>query len=641
MCGVAGIFDLSGERPIDRSALRRMTDALSHRGPDGEGYFHAPGLGLGHRRLAVIDRDGGAQPFVASDGESALAYNGEIYNYEDLRLELAASGVRLRTRSDTEAAAELLLRRGLAAVDAFAGMFAFAWWTPKTKSIALVRDRFGEKPLYYTVTPDNFLVFASELGAILASGLAQPGRSPEALHDFFLFGYCPDPKTIYKNILKLPPATILIANRGEQPTLRKYWRADFTPDNSLTMASAKEKLISLVDETVAREMRADAPLGAFLSGGVDSSAIVASMAQGGRHVTTFTVGFDSSGNDERQLAARTARRHSTEHREELVSVDATEMIDRIAAIYGEPFADPSAIAACAISAAARKSATVALSGDGGDEIFGGYRRYWRFAAEEQIRRLAPTRMRRRIFGAAGAIYPKLDWAPQPFRLKTTLQALGEPSAAAYARAVSTSLPDRLDGILSADFKASLAHYDPVAPIAAACDPSLDPVSAAQKIDIETWLPGRMLVKIDRAAMARGLEVRAPFLDHRLAEWAFRLPASLKIRGREGKRILKASQETRIDADILYGPKRGFAPPIALWLRQPNGPIDRLRQSQAWSREGHFAPGAVSRMIDRHISGVSDCSQELWMLIMFDAFMRLESERNSLTRSASALGDCAA
>lgn len=641
MCGVAGIFDLGGERPIDRAALRRMTDALSHRGPDGEGYFYAPGICLGHRRLAVIDREGGVQPFVASDGESALAYNGEIYNYEDIRRQLAANGARLRTKSDTEAAAELLLRRGVAAVDNFAGMFAFAWWDARAKSVALVRDRFGENPLYYTVTPDNFLVFASELGAILTSGLASQDRSPEALHDFFMFGYCPDPKTIYKNIFKLPPATILLARRGEQIALRKYWRANFTPDNSLTMASARTELLALIDETVAREMRADAPLGAFLSGGVDSSAIVASMAQNGRRVSTFTVGFDDVRSDERSLAARTARRYSTDHRDEFVSVDASAMIDRIAAIYGEPFADPSAIAAHAISAVARKTATVALSGDGGDEIFGGYRRYWHFAAEENIRRMAPTGMRRLIFGAAGAVYPKLDWAPQPLRLKTTLQALGEPSAAAYARAVSTSLPDRLDGFLSADFKASLAHYDPIAPVAEAYDPSLDPVAAAQKIDIETWLPGRMLVKIDRAAMAHGLEVRAPFLDHRLAEWAFRLPPSLKIRTRQGKRILKASQAGRIDSEILYGPKRGFAPPIAQWLRQTDGPLDRLRQSHAWSRDGHFAPDAVHRMMDRHIRGVCDYSQELWMLIMYDAFMRLESERSALSRRAPARGDCAA
>jgi asparagine synthase (glutamine-hydrolysing) len=277
-----------------------------------------------------------------------------------------------------------------------------------------------------------------------------------------------------------------------------------------------------------------------------------------------------------------------------------------------------------VSAAARKHVTVALSGDGGDEIFGGYRRYAFFQKEERVRRLAPQTLRRATFGLAGALYPKLDWAPRPFRLKTTLQSLGERTANAYARAISTSLPDRLSAMLSPDFTTQLGSYDPYSPIFdAAGREQLDPISLAQKIDLETWLPGRMLTKVDRASMAHGLEVRAPFLDHRLAEWAFRLPAEMKIGQGGGKRILKAAQEKRVGRDILYRPKQGFSPPLAKWLRAPDGPASRLKESRLWSEAGCFKTAAVNTMIERHQRGASDYSQELWMLIMFDAFLRNE------------------
>lgn len=623
MCGIAGIFDLKGDRAIDQAALRRMTDAIAHRGPDGDGFFSAQGIGFGHRRLAIIDIEGGAQPFIASDGASALIYNGEIYNYRELRAKHAERGLRLKTRSDTEALAEGLLHEKNKYLDEVRGMFAFAFWNAAERRLTLARDRFGEKPLYYAETPDGFLIFASEIGAIRASGLAPLTHSAEALHDYFLFGYVPDPKTIYKGVFKLPPGSLLQVRRGEPVAITRYWRARFEPDSAMTLETARRSLLEIFDDAVASELESEVPLGAFLSGGVDSSSIVASIAQSGRSLTTCTIGFDDEASDERAFARATASRYSARHFEDVVSLDASSLIDRIASVYGEPFADASALPTYLVSAAARKHVTVALSGDGGDEIFGGYRRYAMFRGEETLRRLAPQFLRQATFGAAGALYPKLDWAPRPFRLKTTLQALGERSASAYARAVSTSLPDRLARMVSADFADSLGDYDPLSPILdAAGDGNLDPISLAQKIDIETWLPGRMLTKVDRASMAHGLEVRAPFLDHRLAEWAFKLPPRLKI-GRGGKRILKAAQEDRIDKEILYRPKQGFSPPLAKWLRDPAGPILRLGDSQLWSDTGCFATAEVQAMIDRHRRGVSDNSQELWMLVMFDAFLRHE------------------
>ncbi len=625
MCGIAGIVDLKGDREIDARALKRMTDAIAHRGPDGEGFFAEPGVGFGHRRLAIIDLAGGAQPFQSADGGGVLITNGEIYNYRDLKRRFADSHIRLRTNSDTEVMAEGLNRFGPEFVNDLRGMYAFAWWSRRDRVLTLGRDRLGERPLYYAQSPDGFLLFASEIGAIRASGLVPLRRRLDALSDYFLYGYVPDPKSVYENIFKLPPGSLLSVSAGRAPpTPRRYWRAEFNINREKTFESAKTTLIELLDDAVRAQMVADVPLGAFLSGGVDSSAIVASMAGDGATATTCTIGFDNTSFDERAYAREIAARYKTAHHEEVVSVDAAVLIDKIAAAYGEPFADASALPTYQVSAAARRHVKVALSGDGGDEIFGGYRRYGFFAREESVRRLAPLLLRRATFGAAGAIYPKLDWAARPLRLKTTLQALGESSTDAYARAVSTSLPDRLRRMASSDFLDAIRHYDPLSPIRdAAGDAKLDPVSLAQKIDIETWLPGRMLTKVDRAALAHGLEVRAPFLDHRLVEWALSLPPKFRFGAGVGKRILKGALEPRIGRDILYRPKQGFSPPVAAWLRAEKGPADRLMESDAWRNSGYFSPKTVDRMIHDHRRGVSDYAQELWMLIMFDAFLRRE------------------
>lgn len=625
MCGIAGIVDLEGERAIDARALKRMTDAVAHRGPDGEGFFEAPGIGLGHRRLAIIDIDGGAQPFTTGGGDSVLAYNGEIYNYRDLRRHLRDSGVRLRTNSDTEALAEGLRQQGAGFIGALRGMFAFANWDHRTKTLMLARDRLGEKPLYYAVTPNGFLIFASEIGAITTSGMMPLRHSVGALSDYFLYGYVPDPQSIYEGVFKLPPGSILTCTRGKPPALSRYWRPSFEISHGASFEQSTSALLELFDDAVMAQTVADAPLGAFLSGGVDSSSIVASLGKAGGAPTTCTIGFDDAAFDEREVARKTATRYGANHHEDVVRVDAAALIDRIAKIYGEPFADASALPTYEVSKAARRHVKVALSGDGGDEIFGGYRRYPFFVVEERFRRMLPQGLRRAGLGAAGALYPKLDWAPRPLRLKTTLQALGEECAAAYARAVAVSLPDRLAAMLSDDFiKAAQAH-DPLAPIRnAIAGKRLDPLSLAQAIDLETWLPGRMLTKVDRASMANGLEVRAPFLDHRLVEWALTLPPSFRLGKEGGKRILKAAQKPRLDHEILYGAKKGFSPPLAAWLRAANGPIDRLRQSRAWKQSGCFEPKAVDAMIARHQNGASDYSQELWMLIMFDAFLGQET-----------------
>ena len=623
MCGIAGIFDLHGEREIDRDALKRMTAALFHRGPDGEGYFVAPGIGLGHRRLAIIDRKGGAQPFHAQTGGAVLTYNGEIYNYQALAARL--SGVSLRTRSDTELLAEGLALKGPEYIHDLRGMFAFGLYEPQNKRLTLARDRLGEKPLYYAEIGDGFLIFASEIGALLASGLISASLDPRAAADYFYYGYVPDPNSIYRGVCKLPPATRLIADRGRPPRLERYWRPVFAQTMAPPFEEAAEMLRAKVDAAVKLQMLSDAPLGAFLSGGVDSAGIVSAMAETGAQPIACTIGFDEDTHDERAAAREIAEKFRAVHYEAVAECAAAALIDKVAAAMGEPYADASALPSYLVAEAARRHVTVALTGDGGDEIFAGYRRYPFFLAEEKMRDLAPAPLRAGIFGPLGAAYPKLDWAPRYLRAKTTFQAMARSSAEGYAAAAAINLPSRMDAVLDPDFKHSLGGYEPAAIIAAAMTDSGadDPLARAQYADLMTWLPGRMLAKADRTSMAHGLETRPPLLDHTLVEWAGGLPAEYKLKSIEGKRILKAAFAPRLGAAFVARKKQGFAPPLKEWLRRKkHNPAYRLNASHRWRESGLFNEKAVEAMIASHQSGAADCAQEIWSVIMFDAFLRV-------------------
>lgn len=625
MCGIAGIVDLKGARDVDRDALRRMTAALVHRGPDGEGFHYAPGLGFGHRRLAIIDLAGGAQPFRSADGRGVVTFNGEIYNYRDLASALAQDGVALRTRSDTEALVEGLARRGADVLGDLRGMFAFGYWDATTETLLLARDRLGERPLYYAETPDGFLVFASEIQAIAASHLVPLDIDAEALADYFLYGFVPDPKSIWRRVRKLPPASALVCRRGERMRLERWWRPRFDADGAPFEEAAGE-IAALLDEAVRLQMMSDVPLGAFLSGGVDSAAVVSAMARAGGEVRTCTIGFDAGGRDERAAAAETAAHFGTTHTEEIARVDAGPLVDRVARAFGEPFADSSALPTYLVAELARRHVTVALSGDGGDELFAGYRRHALFEREERVRRAAPRVVRAPLFATAGALYPKLDWAPQPLRLKSTLKALAETSATAYAHATAANRPERVARLLSPDFRRSLGGYrsesvvEDVAADAVAGAGDLPPLTLAAAIDLAVWLPGRMLVKVDRAAMAHSLEVRPPLLDHRLVERALRLAPAHKLAGGDSKRVLKAAIAARAPAAVLTRKKRGFDPPVPVWMRAAGGPADRLATSRRWRDSGVVDAAVVDTMLARHRSGVSDFGQELWTVVMFDAFL---------------------
>ncbi|MEL7488200.1 MAG: asparagine synthase (glutamine-hydrolyzing), partial [Pseudomonadota bacterium] len=453
MCGLAGVFDLSGAaRPVDAPILKRMTQALAHRGPDDETYFTAPGVGFGHRRLAIIDIAGGAQPFKTASSNGVLAFNGEIYNYRSLADDLRARGVHLRTRSDTETLAEGLDRDGADYVRGLRGMFAFAFWNAERRELTLGRDRLGEKPLYYAVTDDNWLVLASEIGAIAASGLVDLSLDPHAVYDYLHLGYAPDPKSIYKDICKLPPGTVLTAAMGGGIGFDRYWRPTLKTSFAGSIDDAGDALAALVDDAVKLQMISDAPVGAFLSGGLDSATIVAAMSDRATRVKTCTIGFNDDAFDESPFAAQVADLFDTDHTAERIDLGVADLIDPVARAFGEPFADSSALPTYRVCALARQRVTVALSGDGGDELFAGYRRYPFFVKEESVRRTMPLAVRRATFGAAGALYPKLDWAPRPLRLKTTLQSLGDNAANAYLRAICMSLPDRVNRMISCDFK---------------------------------------------------------------------------------------------------------------------------------------------------------------------------------------------
>ncbi|WP_375202710.1 asparagine synthase (glutamine-hydrolyzing) [Hyphococcus sp.] len=622
MCGIAGIFDLGGVRDIDRAALKRMTDALAHRGPDGEGFYFAPGVGLGHRRLAIIDREGGAQPFHAQTG-GILTYNGEIYNYEKLSRRLQEN-VRLKTRSDTEVLAEGLSRDGPEFLHKLRGMFAFGFYEPDTHRLILARDRLGERPLYYAETNDGFLLFASEISAIAASGLLDISLDPRAIADYFYYGYVPDPKAIYRGVYKVPPGGWIAFERGKSPRHECYWRPVFTNGPALAYDEAAEMLRAELDDAVKAQMMSDVPLGVFLSGGVDSASVVSSMAEAKGAITACTIGFDETAHDERAAAREIAVKFGAVHYEDEARADSTALIDRVAAAMGEPFADASALPSFQVAEIARRHVTVALTGDGGDEIFAGYRRYPFFLGEEKLRRLAPAPLRAALFGPLGALYPKLDWAPQFLRAKTTFQALAQSSAQAYADAVAINLPSRIDLLLNADFKRTLGGYRPASLIEEAMERSgaEDPLSRAQYADLMTWLPGRMLVKVDRTSMAHGLEARPPLLDHRIVEWAGAIPPEYKLQYGQGKRVLKDAFVSRLGADYIARKKQGFAPPLRQWMRQAqDNPALRLNASQHWRESGLFNESGVDAMIRDHRSGRADCAQELWSVIMFDAFLR--------------------
>lgn len=626
MCGINGIFDIRGRRDISETLLSAMTASQEHRGPDDAGTHREPGLGLGHRRLSIIGVSTGHQPLFNEDGSVAVVFNGEIYNFMELRAELESAGHQFRTRCDTEVIVHGWEEWGEQCVHRFRGMFAFAIWDRNRRMLFMARDRLGIKPLYYTLTNDGYLIFSSELKALLVHPECPREIDPYASEDYFAFGYVPDPRTIFRNVYKLPPAhRLTVPSGGGMASPVEYWDVSFDPLMNINETEAMEGLLERLEESVRLRMVSEVPLGAFLSGGVDSSAVVAIMAALSENpVNTCSISFNEKGYDEQEYANSVAESFRTAHYVEKVESDDFDLIDRLSGIYDEPFADSSAIPTYRVCQMARRRVTVALSGDGGDENLAGYRRYRWHVQEERMRAMLPLGARKLLFGTLARLYPKANWAPRMLRAKATFQSLAKESLEGYFDSVAV-VKDRLrSNIYSTEFRKELAGYtaDQVLRSHAENAPDRSPLSTIQYLDLKTYLPGDILTKVDRASMAHGLEVRVPLLDHELVEWIARIPDSLKMHRGEGKYIFKKAMRKHLPHDVLYRRKMGFAVPLARWFR---GPL-RERVSDALLGStlrdtGMFDSRHLKNILNQHQSGEYDNSAAIWSLLMYESFLR--------------------
>lgn len=618
MCGIAGFLNRGG-RPAELAPLRRMTDRLAHRGPDGSGFYLDGPLALGHRRLSIIDIAGGHQPLGNEDGRLQVVFNGEIYNYPDLRRDLLRRGHDFTTHSDTEVLVHLYEEVGESLPEHLNGMFAFALWDARERQLFVARDRFGKKPLYYTdAAPGCAFAFASELKALLELDGFERRVRPGSVADFLAFSYVPEPDTILEGVLKLPAgASLLVRADGGLAPVRRYWRLEYEPGAETRLPRALSELDRLALESVRCRLMSEVPLGAFLSGGVDSSAVVAYMSEcatGG--VKTFSIGFDVAAYDETDHARVIAERYRTEHREQMVTPEIGAILPVFADHFDEPFGDASAIPTLYLARMTREQVTVALSGDGADEILAGYRRYRFGVAEERARRLLPGRWARALAGRLGAVYPKFDYLPRVFRAKTTLENLALDLGGSYYTSVTVFRDEALRDVLAPE----LRGYDPCPVFRGrfARFAHLPPLQQMQAVDLETYLPGDILVKADRATMAYSLEGRSPWLDHRLAALAARLPAEWLLKGMQGKWIFKRTLESRVPRDILYRPKMGFVVPLAEWFR---GPLAPALESLLPREPELIDPAAVRRLLREHASGLHEHSRKLWNVLVLLLWQR--------------------
>lgn len=624
MCGIAGIFATKASAPADiSSTIVRMVRMIEHRGPDGQGTWVGPGIALGHTRLSIIDLTAaGKQPMPNEDGSVQIVLNGEIYNFVELRAELSERGYHFKSHTDTEVVLNGYHCWGEQVFERLRGMFAIALWDRRGEKLVLARDRVGKKPLFYAWHGD-VLLFGSEVKAILA----WPGfkREPEyeAIHHYLTLQYIPASWSAFKGVKKFPSASYMIVTREGLAHIKKYWvlpapsQARHRP-----VLELKEELLALLDDAVRRRMVADVPLGAFLSGGVDSSAIVAMMAHhsSGR-VKTFCIGFDEASYDERAYARMVAERYDTDHYEMVVRPKATAILPLLAWHYNEPFADPSAIPTYYVAQMARQHVTVALNGDGGDESFLGYSRYSQCLETEWINSL-PLSLRQLASRIAQSIPPDVD-RYRVFRVaRRWMSYVSEKSSRRYAPSMAY--------FYDHDKVAGYDHH--MRPFLA--DSSLDLlepyfrqsksyVGGAAWADIHTYLPDDLLVKVDIASMAHGLEARSPLLDHKLMEWAARIPAAQKMEGGVTKSILKSALEPFLPNDILYRPKMGFGVPIDEWLKGELKAFayDTLLSAQARQR-GLITPSYVKSMLDEHCGGIRLHHTRLWALLMLELWFQM-------------------
>jgi asparagine synthase (glutamine-hydrolysing) len=620
MCGIAGLLSRDCVRP-DVSLLERMCDRLKHRGPDSYGYFAEAPVALGHRRLSIIDLSTGDQPMGNEDGWIQVIFNGEIYNYRELREDLIEKGHQFRTGSDTEVLVHLYEETGERMPELLNGMFAFALWDSRRESLLLVRDRLGKKPLYYTQTIPGFaLCFASELKALAVLPGFDQRVNRRAVADFLSLSYIPDPDTIYETSAKLPPASAVIATRSGVRVWR-YWKPRVEPQLGFGLEEATGEIRRLGCDAVGRRLLSDVPLGAFLSGGVDSSAVVGLMTeQSAEPVKTFSIGFTNKDFDELEYARMAAKLHRTEHHEEVVSPRVEDIFETLVDQFDEPFADSSAIPMLYLSRMTRRHVTVALCGDGADEIFGGYRRYFFGVLEHKLREKFPRWFRKSVVRAGGEYYPKFDYLPRVFRAKTMLLNVADELGDAYFTSMTAFRDRGLEDVLSPELRVELNHYSPREKFRNLFRAVHEhaPLEQMQLVDLETYLPGDILVKADRATMAFSLESRSPWLDYRLAELAFRLPSGFKVNGRTGKYVFKRAMASYVPEAVIRRSKMGFSVPLAEWFRTSLKP---LFQSLVMAEEMNefVCPSMVKKIWEEHQSRRHNHDRKLWNLLMLAAW----------------------
>jgi asparagine synthase (glutamine-hydrolysing) len=620
MCGIAGFADAPTAAPLTRDAatarIRQMCDVIRHRGPDDEGVWLDEGIALGMRRLSIIDLSGGHQPIANEDGTVWVVFNGEIYNFRELRAELQQAGHRFATSSDTEVIVHAYETWGKDAIARLRGMFGLAIWDTRSRTLILARDRAGIKPLYYAVAGGR-LLFGSELKSLLCAPELSRELDLDALDHYLSFLYTPRDGSIFRDVMKLPPGHHLIWKDGTTH-VQPYWRPSTDEGFTGTEGEAVEALHAVLADAVESHMVSDVPVGAFLSGGVDSSVVVALMARAGAgRVKTFSIGFDDPAFDELEHARKVARHYDTDHHEFVVRPDALSILDDIIRHFDEPFADASAIPTWYVSEIARRHVTVVLSGDGGDELFGGYDRYVPHPRVVAFDRYAPRGLRRVAAIAAERL-------PHGARGRNFLRHVGRSEQGRYLDAIRYFSTDEKPALLSADVREALGGLDPEARLARHFDryAHLPWPSQMMRFDLETYLPDDILTKVDRMSMAHSIESRVPLLDNSVIDFAESLPPSLKIKGGRRKHVLKEVAARLLPEGIVDRRKQGFAVPIGNWFRGDLRELfaDTLLSPSALQR-GYFEPRFVRRIVDEHLSGRRDHTLRLWQLVVFERWHR--------------------
>ncbi len=637
MCGITGTFALTGElRPDIADAIGAMTTSLRHRGPDGEGVFTDGHVALGHRRLAIIDREGGAQPMCNEDGSYWITFNGEIYNHREIRSRLVAKGHVFRTHSDTETIIHAYEEFGAACVDLLEGMFAFAIYDQRQRELFIARDRLGKKPLYYAVLAGT-LHFASEIKALRESPAWDDALDLDGLEGYLSLGYFLAPRTIYRNVGELEPGHWLRVRNGAIE-IRQYWDVTRFDDFGHDQQRAEEEVESLLEQCVRERLESEVPLGAFLSGGIDSGLVVSYMAQQhGRSVMTTSVGFGERAHNELDAAALAANAFRTDHHPHLITPALEDVFDALVDGFDQPFADASALPTFYVSRAAREHVTVALSGDGGDETFGGYDfRYVPHAIEARIRRRVPSSCRGAL-RYAGRSWPRSNRLPRALRLGTYIENIGRTGEEAYYADLCFLKPQAARTLLgigsSRDPKDSPVYEAVTAPYRRC--PSSSAVQKAQYADLKVYLSNDVLTKVDRMSMQNSLEVRCPLLDRRLVELAFRLPEGVKLPGLRAKHVLKQIASKRLPRELLTLPKRGFTAPLGEWIA---GPYSRQFEAEVL-RTGSSIAGLLDlqhlrRTFELHVSGRVNAGYMLWATWMLE---RWASRQGVMPAKAAADG----